>query len=183
MGEENSSSQGIFTNNKQPTFIFQLFINMNSMRPRCYTCCSWKCDPLPQCACYPVGYLQILSKHCTCCFALRMPCAYYKLYQANADVCWSPSEHDNKMSPKTDIISAKLQNALLGNMNSGAVRRPVILDAFSLLGKNFFTYEACKPPRWRRNMPCTCGNSLRDQESSEELEESPRKRRKVLAQK
>lgn len=152
------------------------------MRPHCYTCCSWKSDPLLQCACYPVGYLQILSKHCTCCHALTMPCASYKLYQVNADVCWSPSEHD-KMSPKSDIISAKLQNALLGNMNSGALRRPVILDAFSLLGKNFFTYEACKPPRWRRNMPCTCGNSLTGQESSEEWEESPRKRRKVLARK
>lgn len=179
MDDENSRN---FHQQQTTNTHFQLFINMNSMRPHCYTCCSWKSDPLLQCACYPVGYLQILSKHCTCCHALTMPCASYKLYQVNADVCWSPSEHD-KMSPKSDIISAKLQNALLGNMNSGALRRPVILDAFSLLGKNFFTYEACKPPRWRRNMPCTCGNSLTGQESSEEWEESPRKRRKVLARK
>lgn len=177
MGEENSSSQGIFTNNKQPTFIFQLFINMNSTRRAVCYCCSWKRDPMFHCRCYPTDHT-----HCNCCYSFTFPCHDFKLCKENADVCWSPSEHD-KMSPKTDIISAKLQNALLGNMNSGAVRRPVILDAFSLLGKNFFTHEACKPPRWRRNMPCTCGNSLRDQESSEELEESPRKRRKVLAQK
>ena len=151
--------------------LWGFFINMNSMRrPGCY-CCSWKRDPMFQCACYAIDH-----EHCNCCYSFTFPWHDFQLCKENADVCWAPIDHE-KMGPRSEVISAKLQSALLGNRNSGAVRRPIILDAFSLLGKNFFTYESCKPPRWWRNTACTCG--LRDQASSDEEEESPRKRRKV----
>lgn len=164
---------GNFLGTSWRIFIFQLFINMNSTRRAGCYCCSWKRDPMFHCRCYPTDYT-----HCNCCYSFTFPWHDFQMCKENADVCWSPIDHD-KMGPRSEVISAKLQSALLGNRNSGAVRRPIILDAFSLLGKNFFTYESCKPPRWWRNTPCTCANSIRDQASSSEEEESPRKRRKV----